>query len=271
MAGNRITLQIEGSPEDKGHPRLADLIKQLEIFQKALAQTERMVTGNEEREVYYRVVDLSHQSPATFVLEGVTLKPKSDKTLPAKTNSTFLKVLRQIKRGSVSEDVDASTLVCYKELTSPIIKNNLSKVNIKNGRGKPIELDTKFRDKIEKIIGDDELMAGSATGRLEWLNIHNKNLFNIYPVIGASKIVCKFPTSLRPTVIEAIDKDVVVFGILRYRQRDKFPYSMDVKEIEIMPFYEEEPTLWSLRGVAPNATGELTANDFVRQLRDENS
>jgi len=56
MAGQRITVQLEGSPGDEGHLRLSELIQQLERVKVALRQTERLVAGREGA-LYYRVID----------------------------------------------------------------------------------------------------------------------------------------------------------------------------------------------------------------------
>jgi hypothetical protein len=143
---------------------------------------------------------------------------------------------------------------------------------ITGGLGKtPVNIDRKFKDQLEEIIGPDETIIGSAEGKLEWLNIHNQNVFNIYPNIGARKITCHFKPELRRTVIEAIDRYVIVHGTLRYKQRERFPYAADVAEIEVVPEYDQLPLMADLQGIAPNATGKLTADDYVQKLRQKRS
>jgi hypothetical protein len=151
-----------------------------------------------------------------------------------------------------------------------MLDKNVAALAISGGIGKtPVNIDQKFKDSLEEIIGPDETIIGSAKGKLEWLNIHNQNVFNIYPNIGAKKITCHFHQDSRRDVIEAIDRYVIVYGTLRYKQRDRFPYAMDVKEIERIPDYGEWPSLWSLRGSARNATGNVRADDYIQSRRNE--
>jgi hypothetical protein len=267
MAGQRITIQVLGSPDDDGHPRLSELIKQLEFVHSALNNTERLITGDTRHDVYFRVVDASHKSPVTIVLEPAQRKKASG--VARRTINGFVANLRKIKQGKPVRDVDLQALESYRNLTSMLDKN-VAALAITGGLGKtPVNIDRKFKDQLEEIIGPDETIIGSAEGKLEWLNIHNQNVFNIYPNIGARKITCHFKPELRRTVIEAIDRYVIVHGTLRYKQRERFPYAADVAEIEVVPEYDQLPLMADLQGIAPNATGKLTADDYVQKLRHE--
>jgi hypothetical protein len=67
----RITIQLVGSSLDKEDVRLTDLIEQLKIVKKALLENERAITDFPILD--YKVVDLRHNSPATFVFEPVSM------------------------------------------------------------------------------------------------------------------------------------------------------------------------------------------------------
>ncbi len=67
----------------------------------------------------------------------------------------------------------------------------------------------------------------------------------------------------------AIDRHVQVFGELKYKRWDNFAYAVNVSDLEILPPDDELPSLFDLRGIAPNATGSQTAEEFVRVMRDE--
>lgn len=267
MTTERITIQLQGSAEDGGHLRLTDLIQQLEAVRTALKHTERLVTGTEERTLYYRVVDLSHNSPATVVLEPVLVKPQLEARIVSRTVTSFFRNLRQISnKGRVPSKVDVPALESYKALGT-LLSKNVSRIKLANGHSS-IEINKPFQDKVAKIIGDDEIVEGSLTGVLEWLNIHNNsNTFHVYPISGLKKVNCHFPAEMRGTVIRGIDRNVTVYGELRYKQRDNFAYAVNVREIEIHPDESDLPTLASLRGMSVNQTG-LSAADFIRSLRD---
>lgn len=265
MAGQQIIIQLEGSLDDSGHLRLGELIQQLEFVRSALKQTERIVAGKDGL-LYYRVTDLSHNSPVSITIEPATKKPEIDPQIMRGTVERFFGNLNDItSRGNLPDDVDLPALEAYRDLGA-LLKKNVSKVNIANGSSS-IEINQQFREKVTEIIGPDELIEGSLSGMLEWLNIHNTNAFHIYPETGPKKVNCTFSKERKPEVIAAIDKHVRVYGMLRYKKRDKFAYAADIDEIEILPPDDELPTLASLRGIAQNTTG-MSAADFIRSLRD---
>jgi len=264
----RITVTIQGSPQDNGRVRLSDFIKQLEAVKSSLRQTERLVAEHADPALHYHIVELTYSSPATVVIEPVAISPQAV-GLGAKTVKQYVTNLRQVARGRRPTHADLPALQSYQSLTS-MLKQHVGKVTIKDARTKPVVIDNKFTSRIAKIIGPDELAEGSMCGTLEWLNIHrNINCFHIYPTVGPDRIDCYFGSDLKPQVISAVDKYVEVSGTLRYKHLEKFAYAMNVSRIEPLPPESELPTLFDLRGIAPNATGDLSAADFVRTLRDE--
>lgn len=118
---------------------------------------------------------------------------------------------------------------------------------------------------------DDEIIESSMNGTLELLNINRKNnLFNLYPVVGATKIICEFPSSLLQKAIAAINHYVNVVGLYKYKYGHPHPYYVKVTDIEVYPDEKELPSLFDLRGIASsNATNNLSSEDFIREMRDE--
>jgi tetrahydromethanopterin S-methyltransferase subunit G len=266
MAGQNITIKLEGSEIDNMHVRLNELIQQLQFVRAALKQTERLVTGKDENLLYYKVIDLSHSSPVTVVLEATPIKQEIKKDIAFRTVNSFFRNLNWIqKKSQVPSRVDLQALEAYRDLGS-LLNKNVTNVQIINSH-RVFDINEQFTEKVVDIIGPDEIIEGSMSGMLEWLNLHNTHTFHIYPEVGPKKLNCNFHKDLRSTVISAIDKHVRVYGELRYKKRDKYPYAINVKEIEILPDENELPTLASLRGISVNQTG-MDANALVRWLRD---
>lgn len=263
----RITVTIAGSKEDKGRVRLTEFIKQLEAVKSSLKQTERLISDGDETKLYYRIVELTYSSPARVVIEPASLGGSETNGLGSRTVKQFVTNLSQVARGKRPARADLTALQSYQNLTS-MLKQHVGKVEIKNG-AKAVAIDSRFATKIAKIIGPDELAEGSMFGMLEWLNLHHANRFHIYPTVGPTKVDCDFPVELRPQVIAAVDTYVQVSGQLRYKHLEKFPYAINVSHIEPLPPEDKLPTLYDLRGVAPAATGETSAANFIRALRDE--
>lgn len=284
MPDNRITIQLQGSLEDDWHVTLSAFLAQLEAVKAALKQTERLVSGEEETSVYYRVVDLRHSSPATIVLEAVSRtnlpipQPQRKKSRPTPKRQDYsqatvrqffhsLKSIREKKERPARADLQM--LEAYRNLAAPLEKK-VSDLKITNGEGS-VEIDRTFQSAIDEIIGPDELVDGTITGTLEKLNLHNTTRFDIFPPIGPKQIMCEFPPSLKSEVIKAVDQYVCVGGKLRYKRLENFPYAVNAERVEILPPDDELPTLFDIRDMAPDLTGGKSATDFLEEIRDGES
>ena len=268
-AGERITVELVGASEDDGHLRLSEFIKQLQAVKSALKQTERTITGKDEPELYYRIVKVRHSSPLSVTIEPTPLKPEEGREIAKSTIKKFFTTLHMIdKQTDAPEDFDLPALEAYRDLGTMLDKH-VAGITITTSRRRKVQIDKKFETKVSEIIGPDELIEGSLSGMLEWLNLHNTSVFHIYPVIGAKKVVCNFPKRLKEKVKAAIDSHVEAYGELRYKKWGDFPYAMNVSDLDILPPDDELPTLFDLRGIAPNATGGISSAEFVRAIRDE--
>jgi len=272
LDSNRINIQLEGSIEDNGLVRVSDLTSKLNTLLEIIGKLDRLVTRSGTSSLYVVVYELRLSSPSLVGCELKAFKPHKDYR-EAVVNK-FFEGLYFIERGDVPVEYDSDILQSYKKLGDRIGRNGkedsyLNEVICYSGEIR-VKLPQNFEGKVDNIIGEDEITEGSASGILEYLNIHgNKNIFNIYPTAGARQIKCHFPPPLKPQVIQAVDRYVNVIGKLRYKRRDSFPYSMDVEKLEISPPENELPTLFDLLGMAPNATGELSSEEFVRKIRNE--
>ena len=105
---------------------------------------------------------------------------------------------------------------------------------------------------------------------MEALNVHgNLKKFTIYPVAGAKKVDAYFPDRLFDIAISSVKKYLNLSGQLKYKRMAKFPHSIKVEAIEVFPDEEDLPSIMDIHGIAPNATGELSSEEFVRRLRGD--
>jgi hypothetical protein len=264
MAKNRIRIIVEGDPQDSGHVRLSDLLKQLDSVRNALKQTERIMGEHDHASVYYRVIDASYKSPLTMVLEAV------DGERPARARAVvkkFLSSASQIRRrGTIPHDFDYPAAEAYREIVAPQHKH-IRKLVLANGR-RQIVIDKKYEQKIVHAIGPDELAEGSIAGTLDTVKLHNTTAFEIFPTIGPKKVACHFGPELKERVKQGLERYVRVYGRLRYKHWDKFPYAINATDIEIYPPDDELPTLTEIRGMAPDLTNGLNEHEFLEKVRD---
>lgn len=279
MPENRITIQLTGSLEDDWHVTLSAFLAQLEAVKAALKQTERLISGEDEPSVYYRIVDLRHSSPATIVLEAVSMMgrpqpPSKSKKRAAPradyshaTVNQFFHSLKQIReKRQAPAKADLQALEAYRNLAAPLDKKVSGVKLIDNEES--VDIDRNFQAAIDEIIGPDELVEGSICGTLEKLNLHNTTRFDIFPPIGPKQVVCDFGPSLRTDVIKAVDQYVRVSGKLRYKRLENFPYAINVERIEPLPPDNELPTLFDIKGMAPDLTAGKGISEFLEEIRD---
>ena len=268
MANTRITIRLVGSEKDGGDVRLSEFLAQLEAFSDALRITERALSGQDRNYIYYKVVDLTHQSPATITLEGVA-KPTAP-VKPRAVTRSFLQGVRAIRnQRKPPQSADLAMLQAYRALSIPA-NRTIERIEIVETPKKIIPIDSAFAQRVDDIIGPDFYSFGEIAGRLEAVNLHNVLRCVIFPTVGPKKVTCEFKPEKRAEVKAALDNYVTVSGRLRYKQIDKFPYAIDAKDIDVHEPLEGLPKLNDLRGVSPNSTEGMSAEDFVRSVRDAN-
>jgi hypothetical protein len=131
------------------------------------------------------------------------------------------------------------------------------------------DLTPKVVVKVDEALAVDEECEGAIEGKLEQINLHHgANVFYIYPEFGPRKLSCHFPAKLYDDAVAAVGRRVEVFGTLHYRAGATFPHQIAVTAIEIFPPDSELPDWDDLRGRAPDCTGDLSSEAFVRELRD---
>ena len=270
MPANRITVTLEGDVRDSGHVRLSDFLRELEAIKAALRQTERIFGYAGNNHLYYRIIDLSHSSPATVVLEAVE-ELTTNKAVEAGIADTvvtdFFNSLEQItNNGALPEGFDYLAAEAYREIGGPK-KKHLTKLVVANTHTR-IQIDHVYEEKITKAIGPDERVEGSIAGTLDTVKLHNTTAFEIFPTIGPKKVSCVFPPQLKEHVKSALERYVRVYGQLRYKRWDKFPYAVDAADLEVYPPDSELPSLFDVKGMAPNLTGTLSTEEFLNKVRD---
>lgn len=264
----RVRFQLLGHAAEKGHVLLADFVRQLDALRAALRATDEAL-GTDDTKVTWRVVDLEHNSPATIVLEEVVTK-KSDGRATPRVAAEFGAVLGSInRRGTIATArKDIAALETYRELAM-IAMSGAERATLTVGRNR-VDLGPKFLERLEKVIGPDETIDGSVMGTLDAVNLHVRPTFTIWPIVGPRRVSCRFDgDDLRKKTIDGLGRYVEVTGKLHYKSWAQFPHAITVEGIEILPESRDLPTLSSLRGIAPDLTGDESSNEFVQRIRDE--
>ena len=264
---NTIEFRVDGLARYSGDITLGGFLYQLRNLYEALNLTDRLLSKSPKATAIYRITDLSHTSPATVEIAATPRSPDFDHTNDILDG--LVGSMSQIaKDGTAPNWVDRDLLKRLRDLNGPVGRS-VRAARLRR-KGRTVELNQLLKAKIELILAPEETFEGSLKGRLEAINLHDQtNTFRIYPPAGASRVTCHFPEELRKAAISALDRNVMVAGVLKYKASAPFPEAIDVREIDVLPDAEELPRLVELKGAAPEATDRQTPAEFVRKLRDE--
>jgi hypothetical protein len=265
MAKAQIRLVVEGLPEDNGLVRASGFANSLNTILNSIKKSDRIVSGKKSS-FYLRISDLSYKSPATVLLEAVPWETEFDYREPAfnKAYSAY----RYLREGLPSKSrIEYSLIEDVIELTSQIgtaVKSVTIAFN-----GNDVIVDNEFKRIMSQVLAPEEFSKGFVRGMLEYINIHQgKNVFRIYPDIGPVKISCHFSDKLVSAAIASVGKYVEVKGELKYKSVSQDPHEIAVEEINALPGDDALPSLRDLRGLVPNIIGSMTAEQFVRKIRN---
>jgi len=260
---NRITLILEGVPETEGRIRLNTFLAELQRLSAALGRMSRDTTDDSKVSTVYNVEELSYNSPMRIVVAPAP----GNEHIAALVLERFESVADAVTVGKNLDSYDAELLEDLRALAKPVGKQlKYASLLINDVL---YEMDDAVTKRVDTALEVDEECIGFIEGRLEKINIHEgANTFHIYPDVGPRKVSCHFPGALLDDAIYAVGRRVEVAGTMKYRQGASFPHAIAVTGIDSFPPDDELPTWEDLRGRAPDATGDLSSEDFVRELRN---
>lgn len=266
-----IALKLEGPESEHGLIRLDDFLRELAALREALESIDKELNGKST--LYYRVVNLSHRSPAKVVIEPVLKKQLKSKVgrnrwghLPEQVHHSFFQTVgyiqqdNRLKLESISEPVIDAIAGLLDGLGTEFISGSIANSH------KKFKLDDALKQKVEKLLMPEFRSFGSVEGQLLALNLAKGNRFYIYPEVGPRSISCQFPEHLFEKAHAFLRKNVRVYGTKFYRESNGLPFTIrDVKEIELLepqkPFPEFRPSPIKIIGKA--------ADELIRESRDD--
>jgi hypothetical protein len=163
--------------------------------------------------------------------------------------------------------MDAELLEDFRNLARPVGRNIRAATLLFNGT--ELNLTPAIVQRVDAALAIADECEGMLEGMLEQINIHQgANTFHIYPEVGPKKVACNFPVRLYDDAVSAVGRRVEVTGTLKYRARATFPHQITVAGIDTYPNQIELPDWDDILGLAPDATGALASEEFVRELRN---
>ncbi|NSW84487.1 MAG: hypothetical protein HPY90_14790 [Syntrophothermus sp.] len=131
-------------------------------------------------------------------------------------------------------------------------------------------LTEKTLEAADRLLAQENILEetwGSVEGTIEMVSLRNGLQCNIYDNLTDEKIECRVDESLFEEVRNALGKRIIATG--RLKQLAGRVRSMKV--LQLIPFSSEEdlPSIDQVTGIAPDITGGLSIQEYIRRLRDE--
>ncbi|MBC8350382.1 MAG: hypothetical protein H8E66_00240 [Planctomycetes bacterium] len=257
----QIELELKGSDDDE-LVYFTDFRAFCAAVAECLKRSESIVTGSKGK-FAYRVAKMELGS-AKMTLEAVRTERARGRDKRAQVVRFFGRTVTAIQGGKkVDNRLGIEDVKAFKKLANPLHRRS------KSVRIGDTTITSAFESNADRILNDTFPTDGFVSGRLDRLNVHDRNEFVLFPPIHGYSIVCRFGDGMLDAVREAIKHTVTVSGTLHYTADSPFPRLVNVRTMEIHPSDDELPSLSDLRGSCAGCTGDMTAVDFVRQLRND--
>jgi hypothetical protein len=263
-----LTLHLDGVPSDGGDVRLAVFADKMRELRAALNETDRFLSGSDKATVELLVADLSHSSPS-----AVTIRSQGIEGVGTPYEHQLFEYFSDLVAQISSSAFRAATVShVVLEKVGDLISGfgeKFSGMWLSRSGVTTAVISRETVDHIKDLLARQYTARGSVKGRVEKYNSHSdQKSFTIYPAIGG-RVRCVFGEQMRKDASDAVEKSVIVHGLLKYQEGNFFPFEASVESIEILPSDSDLPRLSEMRGTAPNATGELNSADFVKNIRNE--
>ena len=263
---NKLILTFRGGGSDGGSMRIEDLADELKAVRDVLSALDKIKTRGKNPSLLYHVVGMSMNSPAIMEIEVIPETGMAD--ISDEVLKSLLSGLAHIRDSQLTTELDPEILEVYGKMGTHLKRKNLT-LDI-GYRENKIQISGEFKQLIDELQGPDQTELSWERGDLEFINLHNeKNIFHIYPVVGARVIKCHFPNSLLPQAREGINRFVEVHGTFHTKKHQSFPHFAEIEEIEILPEAKDIPSFLSLRGFAKGAYNGKSALEHIDGIRNE--
>ena len=132
----------------------------------------------------------------------------------------------------------------------------------------PVKLSGETGAKLRPLARVQRKSIGSAEGNLQLISVHPRSRrFNVYHAITQKAVKCNLPKEIEAEVINSLGRRVVVSGMVSKNALGE-PLSVEVDHLRVLKEEHELPSVADILGLAPDITGNLTTEEYIRSLRD---
>ena len=259
----RLRLKIEGRPKQMSMDSFSNLIRH---SRQILRELDRAVTHEKRGTLEWTISELGMSS---LFLETESRVIRGDEDFAEQVASKFVEGI-----SNISEDATTPPLFSVDSVNSllgivRILKRsgnqtlNISLPDLE----KRASLSADAETNLQTLKGVHRTSIGAVEGRLELVSIHRPyRRFNVYHSITDKAVKCTLPAELERMIIDSLGKRVAVTGNIAYNTLGE-PLNVEVSKIRVLLEREALPSIDDVLGIAPDFTGDLSTEDYLRSLR----
>jgi len=258
-------LTIEGKP---GEVTLDAFVGVLRRSQLILAGLDSAISAQPRGSLEWVIRDLEISS-AVAVVESRPKVPEADERHAVVVGANFVTGLQTIDTGETLPPYFSELDLGRVRQIAGLVKKTGSehfKAAEENGSQRSATVSAETAAKVTHLLRPRYKTIGSVTGKLEVISIHGPAQFNVYEDRTKRAVRCRFEKERLEEVVRFMDRRVTVTGIV-HRNANGDPLRVERPEIRELED-SELPTTRDLVGLVPELTGELSAEEHVRRLRN---
>ena len=259
----RLRLKMEGRPKQIS---MDSFLKVMKEIPELLGELDCAVSRNRSGTLDWVISDLKTGS-AYLEIESRVVRGNED--FAQQVAQHFTDGLIQITEGSNAASPPLFSTAINRRLMR--IVRNLEATGSQGliVSSPDIEREASLTRKAEPILR--ELISvrykdiGAVEGRLEAVSLRPRR-FDIHDSISRRVVKCDLPTELEKVVRDNLGETVEVFGLISFNAQAE-PLSIDVESLRALGSPEVLPTIEDVLGIAPDFTGDLSTEEFIRVVR----
>ena len=256
----RLRLKMEGRSKQIS---MDSFLKVMKEIPELLGEIDRAVSRNRSGTLDWVISDLKTGS-AYVEIECEAISGSED--CARQVAQHFMDSLSQIANGGKAAAL--SSPACVKRLLRIVhsLETSGSPGLIISSPDSEIEavLTRKAKPILQQLVAIRYNDIGAVEGRIEGVSLRPRQ-FNIYDSVRQRVVKCTLPTELEQVVRDNLGKTVEVFGVISFNAHAE-PLSVGVEHLRTLET-ETLPSIEEIIGIAPDITGELSTEEFIRVVR----
>lgn len=264
----RLLLTIRG---ELGRLSLNSFLGVLDNSLYVLRDLDKRISEERSGTMQWFITRVWEGNSVELELEPRVLRGQIDRRRPVLVGFTD-GVEQIVKEGTTPRYFDWDDLVHVRNIVRQFGRDGLEGVVYSvEEYDKRTNLTREAGSNVESLLGEYSHALGSIEGRIELISIHTRyKHFNIYQDVTQKAIRCNLPEEYESDVFKAAEgrRRVISTGLISYNRKGEPIRILLKKPLRFLKEEESLPSIKDMLGSAPDITGDLCTEDYIRSMRE---